>query len=172
MWLDKFEMKKRDLEIAVKIKEFKERYLAARLIEYWRNAYKTRLDLKDRECRMKKFYQKKLKRKAFDLVKKNWMNAEEERKRVRMAEKFSRFWFKKRFFDMWIDKLEERNEMKSIHLVFKARVHHEQMIVKDAFNVWRQYYKSAVLQRVKNLKFPKIDLNYVSNFLSKIYCSS
>ncbi len=149
VWLEKYEAKKRNLECAAQIAAFRDRFLAARFLEYWRNACTSRADLRAREGKMKKFYEKKLKRKAFELVKENWLSAEEERRRVRTAEQFARSWSKRRFFVLWLDKLEDRLDMKSIHLVFKARVHREQKVVKGAFNVWRQFCKEVALQKVR-----------------------
>ena len=97
-------------------------------------------------------------RKAFDLLKHNYMEAEDEKKRNNEADQFSRLWFKKRFFSIWIEKFEDKVDMKSIHLVFKARVHHEQRIIKDSFRIWRGFYQDTLLDKVSYFRSKIISL--------------
>lgn len=97
---------------------------------------------------MKKFYQKKLKRKAFEAIKENYLSAELERTNEKRADLFSSFWFKKKFYSMWSDRFEERTDMKTIHLMCKARIHHEQTLRQDCFSTWRDFQQEQRLLNV------------------------
>ena len=88
---------------------------------------------------MKKLYQKKLKRKAFYLIKENYLSAEQERQNEKRADLFSNFWFKKKFYTIWADRFEEKSDMKTIHLLCKARIHHEQKLLKNCFHTWQEF---------------------------------
>lgn len=101
---------------------------------------------------MIKFYQKKIKSKAFNLLKQNYLNAQNEKKNEQLAERFDRFWIKKRYYSIWADKFEEKTDMRSIHLMFKARLHFEKKLVRNAFSIWHEFNRQCLIDKVR-LKF-------------------
>ena len=57
---------------------------------------------------MRKYYEKKLKRKYFNILSNNYMIVLNERIDLLKADKFNLFWQKKLIFSKWIDKLEDK----------------------------------------------------------------
>lgn len=92
-----------------------------------------------REVQMKRFYEKKLKQRIFNGLK---ANRDENYKRivqVRQAERFDILWTKRQVFASWLNKLDEKNEINQMHIVYKARRHYEHKISLFYLKVWMSY---------------------------------
>ena len=92
---------------------------------------------------MNKYCQTKLKRKLFEALKENYLTAMKERQDKIKAEKFSLIWIKRHYYSIWADRFEEKTDMKSIHLMYKARVHYQNVIVRKYYQQWFQFKENA-----------------------------
>lgn len=81
------------------------------------------------------------------------------------VEQFDRIWCKKIYFSKWIDKLEDKNEIKSMHLVFKARKHYETTLLRNGVDAWIYFIRE---QRVLNVKI-KIRNKVYDDYYLKIF---
>jgi hypothetical protein len=120
------------------------------------------MKLKLKEIQVKRFYQKKLRKKVYLIIKQNYDEAREAKLIVQKAENFDTFWIKKRFFSEWLDKLEAKNEMKSMHIVYKARRHYEKRLVLSCVKKWIEF---IIEQRKLNEKLKRADEFHRKNLL-------
>ena len=108
--------------------------------------------MKIKEIHVKRFYEKKLRKKAWLVIKKNWDQVREERLTVKRAENFNALWVKKRCFSEWTDRLEARNEMKCMHVVYKARRHNETRLKQVYLRQWVEFRIEQRRENVITLK--------------------
>ena len=85
---------------------------------------------------MKKFYEKKLKRKCFEVLKENYFEIKNVKLDYMKAERFDALWSKRLYFANWLDKMEDKNDIKLMHLVYKANKHYENNLAKSSFKIW------------------------------------
>jgi hypothetical protein len=97
---------------------------------------------------MRKFYEKKLKQKAFDALKENHVEIQNELTRLDTAQRFDVKWTKVIFFTKWTDKLDARREINMMHLIYKARVHYESRIRRRCLTTWICYLNERRLHNV------------------------
>jgi hypothetical protein len=86
---------------------------------------------------VRKYYEKNLKRKAFDAIKYNYLETKNQQNNEIKAEAFERFWLKKIFWSKWSDKLEEKKEINSLHLMYKANKFYESNLIIKCLNEWK-----------------------------------
>lgn len=103
--------------------------------------FNCRIILRLKEAKAIKFYDKRLKQKAFNAIKQNLITTKNELFIVKKAEKFDSFWCKKIVFYKWLDRLEDKKEIKSMHLVFKARKHYESYLLSTGLKTWKYFIK-------------------------------
>jgi hypothetical protein len=132
-------------------------------------AYQYRMRLKLKEFQVKRFYEKKLRKKVFVVIKHNYDEALQAKMIVQKAEKFAMLWLKRRVFSDWSDKLESKNEMKSMHIVYKARRHYEKRLVHNCVKQWVEFIAE---QRKLNEKIKRADdfrrKNLLKNYVQKM----
>jgi hypothetical protein len=138
-WSEKFQLRQKINEIEYEINQFKNKFMLLRALNYWKLAYENRMKLKLKEAQVKRFYQKKLKRKVFEIIKENYAQEKRGKEILLRAENFDRYWLKKRFYDQWSEKMDEKNEIKSMHIVYKAKKHHETNVVKKCLRLWIEF---------------------------------
>ena len=88
---------------------------------------------------MRKYYEKNLKRKAFDAIKDNYQQVKNQKINDVKAEVFERFWIKKIFWSKWSDKLEDKKEINSLHLMYKANKFYETKLMIKCVSEWKVY---------------------------------
>lgn len=88
---------------------------------------------------MVRLYHKKLKQKVYNVIKLNYDHAKQERTENMTAENFDIYWTKKRYFSEWQDRLESKNEVKTMHVAYKARRHHETRLLKSCLLQWKLF---------------------------------
>lgn len=103
--------------------------------------YKNRILIKIKETKAIKFFDKKLKHMAFKALKNNLTETKNEIFKIQKAEKFDSFWCKKIIFIKWLDRLEDKNEIKSMHLLFKARKKYESYLLRTGLSTWKYFVK-------------------------------
>lgn len=138
-WLAKLEFKQTLNQIGEQINAFQVKYQLTRVFHVWRRSCQNRLSLKEKEKQMKKYYEKKLKANVFGALFQNYQVALNERIDLFKAEKFYVFWQKKISFSHWTDRLEDKNEIKLMHLVYKARRHFQNKITRKCLLYWKVY---------------------------------
>lgn len=67
------------------------------------------------------------------------------------AELFFKYWTKQRYLLIWQEKYDEKTDIKSLHLMCKARLHHEKIIVKDCFHEWKSFKDQMNVLKVTNI---------------------
>ena len=139
MWYEKLQQKQLVNDLEEQIGEFKIKHQLIRVFNYWKTSYKQRLQTKDKLKQMIKFYEKKLKLKAFNAIKDNYLKGLNERKDLMRAEKFYEFSQKRIVYNVWLDKLEDKNEIKIMHLIYKAKKHYETKLTNKALLYWKAY---------------------------------
>ncbi len=144
-WQHKYEMKQKLNDLNEQISIFQIKNQMIRVFNLWKTSYSNRILLKDKMKRMNKYYEKKLKAKIFQALFHNYQIAFNERNDLLRAEKFSIYWQKKIYFSVWTDRLEDKNEIKMMHLVYKAKRHYEYKI----FNKYLLNWKIFRLQQLK-----------------------
>jgi len=98
---------------------------------------------------MRKFYEKKLKRKIFDTLRRNQQEYSKLKSNWLKAEQFEMKYLKMRVYSKWSEKLDDKNEIKKLHLYCKARQHHERHLTRNCFKQWLEFKSS---QQVLNVK--------------------
>lgn len=73
------------------------------------------------------------------------------------AEKFEILWTKRLFFETWLGKLDEKRDINQMHLVYKAKKHHEINLVSNCLKSWKSY---VLMQRDLKAKIQKADEFY------------
>ena len=100
-----------------------------------------RIVLRNEDIRMKKYYEKKLKLKAFYAIKENYIEAFTEKNHYSKAEHFNSLWIKKLFFSVIVDKLEQKrdkdDEIKLMHLNYKARKIFDKNLQLKCIREWK-----------------------------------
>jgi hypothetical protein len=118
--------------------------------------------LRIKEFQVKRFYEKKLRKRVFDIIRENYEAARHEKLVIQKAELFDTMWVKRRFFSDWTDKLESRNEMKSMHVAYKARRHRERHLMNSCLRQWVTF---IVEQRKEAVKENRADEFHRKNLL-------
>ena len=90
---------------------------------------------------MKKFHEKKLKRKFFEIIKENYVEIKNVKLDYIKAERFDAMWSKRIYFSNWLDKMEDKNDIKVLHLAYKANKHYENSLAKSSFKIWIEFIK-------------------------------
>lgn len=111
--------------------------------------FNSRILLRIKDSKALKLYNKKLKFTAFNAIKQNLLEAKHEICKVQAAAKFDSFWSKKIVFAKWLDRLEDKNEIKSMHLLFKARKHYECYLFRTGLSTWKYFVKQKKKLDVK-----------------------
>ncbi len=150
-WMQKYEVRVREIVLEEDISEFKRKYLLIRIFKYWKTSMSSKKDLRVREIKMKKFYEKNLKKKCFNSLKSNYLQENEIKLDYIRAENFEKFWRKKDFFSKWLDKLEEKNDIKTMHLAYKGSKHYDAKLVRHFFKEWILFVKEQRELNVINL---------------------
>lgn len=92
-----------------------------------------------KEVRMKKLYEKALKRKCFASLKQNRDESRDELAKLDRAHKFDMLWTKRICFEQWSQKLEQKLDIYQMHLVYKAKKHYEAKLVRNYLATWKCY---------------------------------
>ncbi len=114
---------------------------------------------------MRKYYEKTLKRKAFELIKYNYLETKNQQENEVKAEAFERLWIKKIFWSKWSDKLEEKKEINCLHLMYKANKFYETNLMIRYLNEWKVF---VLEMRKFNIKNDLAD-NHYSKLIARRY---
>lgn len=168
-WLIKLDFKLKLNELNDMIKQFQIKNQLKRVFNYWKVSYQNKCDLKERYKQMRKYYEKKFKRKYFNILSNNYMIVLNERIDLLKADKFNLFWQKKLIFSKWIDKLEDKNEIKIMHLYYKSKCHYEKRIKNKLFIAWKlfrvkQLELNAKTNKAKRFYETKLKIKYLKVF--------
>ena len=121
-----------------------------------KKAFKYKIELIEREIKIKKFYERKLKRKAFDLLRENYLEAQRIKLNYLRADKFYNYWTKKCVYSVWADKFEDKTDIKSMHLMYKAKKYHLNILTKKCFSNWKIFNQN---QHVLSVNISNFYLN-------------
>lgn len=64
------------------------------------------------------------------------MDAKEELLKVDKAERFNNLWTRRIYFEKWEEKLEVRQEINVLHLIYKANKHYTSRLLLKCVNKW------------------------------------
>ena len=165
-WLAKWEARRVMHDQLAQAEQFEQRYVALRCLDAWRAAYASRCESREREAQMSRVYERRLKRRAFDALRCHFLEAKSKRLDVHRAERFERDWTRRICLSRWQDKLEQRMEMKSMHLVYKARQFRAAWLKREALAAWLRF---VVAQRVEHVKADKADEFYAQRLLARSF---
>lgn len=140
-WLQKYHAHKRINELHAEVSQIETRFLTRRVFSLWQSTRESRVQLRLKEARMQRLYEKRLKQRAFAALVQNRNDHLEELLRLERAEKFDRTWTRRIYFDAWLQKLDEKRDTCQLHLVYQARKHYETKIVLICVNNWRSYVR-------------------------------
>ena len=113
------------------------------------------MELREREIKINKFYERKLKRKAFDLLRRNYLDAQRIKLNYLRADKFCNYWTKKCVYSVWADKFEDKSDIRSMHLMYKAKKYHLNNLTRKCFTNWTIFSQNQHILSVniQNLYF-------------------
>ncbi|CAF0727562.1 unnamed protein product [Brachionus calyciflorus] len=166
IWYEKYQNRVKINELEDEIVDFRQTYLKIRVLTFMREEYHYRLRLKHLELKAKKFYEKKLKLKAFMAIKENHLEIKNKIIEYQKAEKFDSLWSKKIAFNIWLDKLDDKNDIKQLHLDYKARKHYENYLLKTGLKTWKYFIKN---KKKLNAKQKIADDFYNKNVVRKFF---
>jgi hypothetical protein len=160
-WMQKYEIKKNEMDLEEDINEFKRKHLLLRVFNYWKKSNQSRKELRGLEIKIKKSYEKKLKKKCFNALRANYLQEHEIKLDYIRAENFEKLWRKKEVYSRWSDKLEEKNDVKTMHLAYKASKHYNTKSVKHFLKKWIIF-----INEQRELKVIAITIINILNFNS------
>lgn len=91
------------------------------------------------EIQMNRFYQKNLKRKFFNILLNNHYDEKIKMLDHETAIQAELKFMKIRYYSKWIDKYEEKTDIRQLHLSYKAKVHYEKSLIKKSMKTWMIY---------------------------------
>jgi hypothetical protein len=169
MWIDKYNQRKKELAMEDQLNSFKNKYLIARTMHRWRSEYKFSVLLRIKQIKVKKFYEKNLKKRAFAALKNHHLEIQLIKQDYVKANHFFTNWQKKRFFIKWTTKLEDKNDMKQMHLFYKSKKHFEMNLMRKNLKLWCLSHQQLLAEKEKEMK--AIDFhnkNLLAYYLNKI----
>ncbi len=78
-----------------------------------------------------------MKRKIFEALKSNYIQVKNEQLDEIRAENFDTKWTKKIYFTKWSEKLEDKNEINKLHLMYKANMFFDNRLKLKCLKEWK-----------------------------------